>query len=108
MSRTCVIIGASHAAAQLAPTLRQEGWEGRILVIGDEAEIHVTGTCDVQIEMVNLIEGIGGPNITGTADLDIAQGNQGHLDLNTFAAEYAFVVFDLPDTVGNIHFDIVK
>ena len=39
MSQTCVIIGASHAAAQLAPTLRQEGWEGRILVIGDEPYI---------------------------------------------------------------------
>ncbi len=36
MSQTCIIIGASHAAAQLAPSLRQEGWEGKILVIGDE------------------------------------------------------------------------
>ena len=39
MSQTCVIIGASHAAAQLAPTLRQEGWEGRIIVVGDEPYI---------------------------------------------------------------------
>ena len=37
MTQTCIIIGASHAAAQLAPSLRQEGWEGRILIIGDEA-----------------------------------------------------------------------
>ena len=36
MSNTCIIVGASHAAAQLAPSLRQKGWEGRILVIGDE------------------------------------------------------------------------
>lgn len=36
MSQTCIIIGASHAAAQLAPSLRQEGWEGKIIVIGDE------------------------------------------------------------------------
>jgi 3-phenylpropionate/trans-cinnamate dioxygenase ferredoxin reductase subunit len=36
MSETCVIIGASHAAAQLAPTLRQEGWQGRIIIVGDE------------------------------------------------------------------------
>lgn len=36
MSKTCIIIGASHAAAQLAPSLRQEGWEGPIIVIGDE------------------------------------------------------------------------
>ena len=34
--QNCVIIGASHAAAQLALSLRQGGWEGRIQVIGDE------------------------------------------------------------------------
>lgn len=32
----CVIIGASHAAASLVATLRQEGWEGRITLVGDE------------------------------------------------------------------------
>ena len=36
MSETCVIVGASHAAAQLAPTLRQEGWQGRIIMVGEE------------------------------------------------------------------------
>ena len=36
MDKTCVIIGAGHAAAQLAPTLRQQGWQDRILVIGEE------------------------------------------------------------------------
>ncbi|MCV6614626.1 MAG: FAD-dependent oxidoreductase [Cellvibrionaceae bacterium] len=36
MAKTCVIVGASHAAAQLAPSLRQQGWEGDIIVIGDE------------------------------------------------------------------------
>lgn len=35
-SQTCLIIGASHAGAQLANALRKEGWEGKILVIGDE------------------------------------------------------------------------
>ena len=39
MSGTCIIIGASHAAAQLAPSLRQEGWEGKIIVIGDETHL---------------------------------------------------------------------
>ena len=34
---TCIIIGASHAAAQLAPSLRQEGWQGRIIIVGDES-----------------------------------------------------------------------
>lgn len=36
MQGNCIIIGASHAAAQLAPSLRQEGWEGRIIIVGDE------------------------------------------------------------------------
>jgi len=36
MSKKCIIVGASHAAAQLATSLRQEGWEGDILMIGDE------------------------------------------------------------------------
>ncbi len=30
----CVIIGGSHAAAQLAASLRQEGWEGQISLVG--------------------------------------------------------------------------
>jgi 3-phenylpropionate/trans-cinnamate dioxygenase ferredoxin reductase subunit len=33
----CVIIGGSHAAAQLAPCLRQAGWEGKISIISEEA-----------------------------------------------------------------------
>ena len=32
----CIIIGASHAAAQLAPTLRQQGWTGSISMICNE------------------------------------------------------------------------
>jgi 3-phenylpropionate/trans-cinnamate dioxygenase ferredoxin reductase subunit len=36
MTRTCIIVGAGHAAAQLAPALRQEGWPGRIVVVGEE------------------------------------------------------------------------
>lgn len=36
MQGNCIIVGASHAAAQLAPSLRQEGWQGRIIIIGDE------------------------------------------------------------------------
>lgn len=34
-----VIIGASHAAAQLSVSLRQEGWEGEIMMIGDEPHL---------------------------------------------------------------------
>ena len=32
----CIIVGASHAGAQLAFSLRREGWIGPILLIGDE------------------------------------------------------------------------
>ena len=39
VSETFVIVGASHAAAMLAPSLRQQGWQGRIIVIGAEASI---------------------------------------------------------------------
>jgi 3-phenylpropionate/trans-cinnamate dioxygenase ferredoxin reductase subunit len=39
MNRTCIIVGASHAAAQLGPSLRQGGWEGRILVVGEEPQL---------------------------------------------------------------------
>ncbi|MCC1495336.1 NAD(P)/FAD-dependent oxidoreductase [Alcanivorax sp. 1008] len=35
-NQVCVIIGASHAAAQLATSLRQQGWSGPIRMIGDE------------------------------------------------------------------------
>lgn len=35
-AQTAVIIGASHAAAQLSASLRLEGWDGDILVVGDE------------------------------------------------------------------------
>jgi len=34
---TAIIVGGSHAAAQLAPSLRQEGWQCRILIISNEA-----------------------------------------------------------------------
>ncbi len=33
---TCVIVGASHAASQLGPDLRKNGWVGKILVITEE------------------------------------------------------------------------
>jgi len=42
MSEHCIIIGASHAAAQLASSLRQEGWEGKISIVGDEPYMPTT------------------------------------------------------------------
>lgn len=39
MTTRCIIIGASHAAAQLSASLRLEGWLGEIVVIGDEPNL---------------------------------------------------------------------
>jgi len=36
MSETVLVIGAGHAAGQLVSTLRQKGYDGRILVAGEE------------------------------------------------------------------------
>ncbi len=36
-SEHAVIVGASHAAAQLAASLRQGGWDGKISIVGEEA-----------------------------------------------------------------------
>jgi len=36
MTPPCIIIGASHAGAQLALSLRQQGWQDEILVISNE------------------------------------------------------------------------
>jgi len=37
MSKTCIIIGASHAGGQAAISLRQNGWTGSIVLTGEEA-----------------------------------------------------------------------
>lgn len=39
MSKQCIIIGSSHAGAQVAISLRQEGWEDGILVISNESHL---------------------------------------------------------------------
>ena len=39
MTDHCLIIGASHAAAQACVSLRQGGWEGDITVVGDEPNL---------------------------------------------------------------------
>lgn len=39
MSGRCIIIGASHSAAQACVSLRQGGWDGSITVIGDEPDL---------------------------------------------------------------------
>lgn len=34
--KNCIVVGASHAAAQVAISLRQQGWEGAITLLSDE------------------------------------------------------------------------
>lgn len=38
-SSTAIIIGAGHAGGELAVALRNEGWEGHILLLGEEAHL---------------------------------------------------------------------
>lgn len=38
-SSTAIIIGAGHAGGELAIALRNEGWEGRILLLGEETHL---------------------------------------------------------------------
>ncbi|MFN6552264.1 NAD(P)/FAD-dependent oxidoreductase [Mycolicibacterium septicum] len=38
-SERAVVVGASHAGAQLAGNLRRDGWAGEILLIGDEGKL---------------------------------------------------------------------
>jgi len=39
MSKTCVVVGGSHASAQFVVSLRQGGWDGDIILIGDEIDL---------------------------------------------------------------------
>lgn len=53
--RRAVIVGAGHAGAQLVASLRQEGWDGEIVLVGDESALpyqrpplskaYLAGTC---------------------------------------------------------------
>ena len=39
MQQRAIIVGASHAGAQLAVSLRQHGWTGEIVMFGDEPHL---------------------------------------------------------------------
>jgi len=39
MTKQCIIVGGSHAGAQIAISLRAEGWDSAILVISNEAHL---------------------------------------------------------------------
>jgi len=39
MSKQCIVVGGSHAGAQIAISMRSEGWDANILVISNEAHL---------------------------------------------------------------------
>ncbi len=39
MTKACVVIGGSHASAQFVVSLRQGGWDGEIILLGDETDL---------------------------------------------------------------------
>ncbi|MDN4507901.1 FAD-dependent oxidoreductase, partial [Dietzia maris] len=39
MPQRALVVGASHAGAQLAASLRQDGWSGEIVLIGEEPTV---------------------------------------------------------------------
>ena len=39
MSKTVVIIGAGHAGVQAAASLREEGFDGTVTLVGDETDL---------------------------------------------------------------------
>ena len=39
MNKSIVIVGAGHAAAELVSALRQQGWQGGIILIGEEVSL---------------------------------------------------------------------
>ena len=39
MNKTCIVVGASHAGAQVALSVRQQGWLGEIIIVSDEAAL---------------------------------------------------------------------
>ena len=59
MSKTAVIIGAGHAGVQAAASLREYGWDGRVLLVNDEDRLPyerppLSKTFDGENAIVNL------------------------------------------------------
>jgi len=56
MSNSVVIIGASHAAAQLCVSLRQGGWEGSVIIGGGYIGLETAASLRKQGLQVNVLE----------------------------------------------------
>jgi 3-phenylpropionate/trans-cinnamate dioxygenase ferredoxin reductase component len=77
----CIILGGGHAAAQLAPSLRQQGWEGDITLVSDEAVLpyqrpplskgYLLGTQDLEKILIK------GPKVYEKSDIQLRLGVRG-------------------------------
>ena len=74
MSQTCIVVGGSHAAAQFVVSLRQGGWTGEIILIGDEVDLpyhrpplskdFLSGTKELHEILIRPAEAYDNANIT--------------------------------------------
>ncbi|AXT86503.1 pyridine nucleotide-disulfide oxidoreductase [Aeromicrobium sp. A1-2] len=93
-ARRAVVIGASHAGAQLAGGLRQEGWDGEIVLIGNESALpyqrpplskaYLSGTCSLDEFAIRSKEFYAKQDIQ-IVDATAVSINRssGHISLNT-------------------------
>ncbi len=89
-----LIVGASHAGAQLAASLRQEGWTGEIVLIGDESALpyqrpplskaYLAGKCTVDELALRSAEFYTKQRIQLLdATVEAVDRSAGHLSLST-------------------------
>ncbi|MDN4516745.1 FAD-dependent oxidoreductase [Mycolicibacterium austroafricanum] len=89
-----VIVGASHAGAQLAASLRQEGWDGEIVLVGNESALpyhrpplskaYLAGKCTVDELAIRNAEFYTKQRIKlMDATVEVLDRSAGHLSLTT-------------------------
>ncbi|MGA5462318.1 NAD(P)/FAD-dependent oxidoreductase [Mycobacterium sp. NPDC050041] len=89
-----VIVGASHAGAQLAASLRQEGWDGEIVLVGNESALpyhrpplskaYLAGKCTVDELAIRNAEFYTKQRIQLLdATVEVLDRSAGHLSLTT-------------------------
>lgn len=89
-----VIVGASHAGAQLAASLRQEGWDGEIVLVGNESALpyhrpplskaYLAGRCTVDELAIRNAEFYTKQRIQLLdATVEVLDRSAGHLSLTT-------------------------
>lgn len=92
--RRAVIVGASHAGAQLATSLRQEGWTGEVVLVGDESALpyqrpplskaYLAGRSNIQELAIRSAEFYAKQEIRLLdATVEMIDRSAGHLTLST-------------------------